>query len=361
MHRFALTFLLIVSLAASAAESWSDWTIQSKPKDESQIYDVELHYLLIQDQGYRLAKFGAKSDPRFELIGVDQKNRTIWLLASPFESASAMQTSVNSYKCKSLAEPQNRRNFYSICNSRFAVQHGDVTKVDVEKLRQALEQAGFLAAMAEARLSQYRAEYANAKTAPALKRFIERYKDNDPENLVPLAQNKIPAQTLEDYRAGFKRAMNTPLRVEWDDPGVFRKEALRRFADYYRNNDPEQLAVKANDEYMRMLAADERERQRHFEAVGQLGTTVCLDVHTDPSLAYDEKHWHEAAFAQIVGSTEQATPNKLKVFVHQITYWKLHEVNPGKPVASVMLDGLRISSDGYFWSDRNGWRVCRSK
>lgn len=361
MRRLVSVVMLLAALPAMAVESWSDWTIQSGPRDESQLQDIELHYLFSQEQGFRLVKFGAKTDPRFELIGVDQKTRRIWLLASPFESANAMQKPANIYKCNSLGDVRNRKNFYSICNSRFAVQRGELTEVDIDKLRQALDQAGFMSAMAEARLAQYRADFARATTAPALKRFIDQYKNDDPENLVALAKKKIPGQSLEDYRAGYNRAMNTPLRDNLADTGIFRKAALKQFADFYRSNDPEQLAAKANSEYMKMLAVDERERQRHFEAVGQPGTTVCLVIHTDPTLDYNEKHWRDAAFAQIVGSTEQATPAKLKIYVHQITAWKLHDAYVGKALASAMVDGLNVTLGGHFWFDRSGWRVCRPK
>lgn len=361
MRRLVSTLLLMAALPAAAAETWAEWTIHPKPRDEFQFQDIELHYLLGDEQGYRLMKLGARTDPRFELVGIDQKNRTIWLMASPFESADAKQKPGNVYKCKSLSEPRNRKSFYSICNSRFAVQRGELAEVDIDKLRQALDQAGFLSAMTETRLAKYRADYARATTAPSLKRFIEQYKNDDPENLVPLAQKKIPGQALEDYRAGFTRAMNTPLRDNLGDPGIFRKAALKQFFEFYRNNDPEQLAAKANDEYLKMLAADERERQRHFEAVGQPGTTVCLDVHTNPSLDFDETRWREAAFAQIVGSTEQSTPTKLKVYVHQITAWKLHDAYAGKALANANVDGLNVSPGGYSWFDRAGWRVCGPK
>lgn len=361
--KISAIFLLCLAhtLPALANDQWAEWTIQSRSKDESEMYEVELQYLLHEESGYRLVKMGAKADPRFELIGVDRKNLSITLLASPFESAYAMQNPDRKYKCRPIALPQDRKNFYSICNSRFALQRGDVTEVDKDKLRQALEQAGFFSVIAEQRLAEYRADYANAKTAPALKRFIEKYKSSDPDNLVPLAQKRIPDQSLEDYRAGFARAMNTPLKTGWDDPGIFRKEALRRFAEYHRHNDPEQLAAKADAEYRKMVAADEQDRLRHFAAVGEVGTTVCLDVHTDPSMTFNEKRWREAAFAQIVGTTEQATSTKIKVYVQQIQYWKLHEASRGTPVASVMVDGLPVHAGKYAWLDRAGWRLCKPK
>lgn len=360
---YTLVLALTVAAAAKASDEWTNWTIQSKPKDESQVSEIELHYLINENQRYRLVKFGAKNDTRFELIGVDQKSRTISLLANPFESIYAMQKPASMYRCKSIVEPQDRKNFYSICNSRFAAQRGEITEVDTEKLRQALDESGFLTVIAEAKLSQYRSDFTKATTAPALKRFIERYKNDDPEGLVSQARHKMPDQELEDYRAAFSRAMSTPMQEDkgLGDPGFFRKEALRRFVEAYRGRDPEHLAVKANGEFLKMLAEDERQRQRHFGTVGEMGTTVCLEVHTDPSLYLDEKHWRDAGFAQIVGTTEQATATKLKVYVHRIMAWKAHDIYQNGSMASLMVDGLKVSAGGYAWFDRHGWRACKAK
>lgn len=354
---------LLMATAVQATEDWSTWTIQSKSRDESEVADVELYYLINENQHYRLAKFGAKTDPRFELIGVNQASRTLWLLAHPFESLTAIQRPASRYRCSSVAEPQGRKNFYSICNSRFALQHGEVTEVDIEKLRRALDDANFLALMGDARLAQYHADFANAKAASSLKRFIERYRDDDPEGLVEQARRKIPGQELEDYRSAFRSAMNTPLILDKDlsDPGLFRKDALRRFIDKYRSRDPEALTAKANLELLRLLAEEERQRQRYFEAVGELGSTICLELQTEPSLLMDEKRWQEARIAQIVGTTEQATSTKLKVFIHQITIWKSYDFHQHVPVAGVKVDGLPVNVGGYSWFDRNGWRPCKAK
>lgn len=343
-HWLILPMSLLIASAAGAVEDWSTWTIQSKPKDEAQVSEnIELHYLLNENQRFRLTRIGAKNDPRFELLGVDTQNRTVWLLANPFENATAMQRPTNMSRCRSIVEPRERKNFYSICNSRFAVQRDEMTEVDTEKLRQALNEVNFFAVLAEARLSRYRTEFANATTAPRLKHFIERYRDNDPEGLVQQARSRLPGQELDDYRAAFGRAMSTPVREDngLGDPGIFRKEALRRFVDSYRMNDPEGLAIKANYELQRMLAEDERQRQQHWEKVGELGTMICREVQTDPSLLLDKNHWREARFAQIVGTTEQATPTKLKVLINRITVWKTYDMGQYGPVGGLMIDGAK--------------------
>lgn len=358
-----LGLAILTAEAAYAANDLSDWTIQPGSRDESQITDVELHYLLFDNQRVRLAKFGAKTDSRFELIGIDQKNRSIWLLASPYENSYAMQRSAGINHCRSIGEPQDRKNFYSICNSRFAIQRGDITEVDTDKFRQTLENAGLVNVLAEGRLVEYRSEFAKATTAGALKRFIERHKENDPEGLVEQARRKLPNQELEDYRAAFNRAIKTPVRQDagLGDPGFFRKEALRGFINTYSARDLERLTIKANDELTKMLADDEHQRKWHFDTVGKLGTTVCMEVHTDPSLTLDEHHWREAGFAQIVGSSEQATPTKLKVMVHRIMAWKIHNISQNGPLAGLAIDGIRIAPGSPFWADRSAWRVCQTK
>lgn len=363
-HWLIMSMGLLIASAVNAAEDWSTWTIQSKSKDEAQVSDgIDLYYLLNENQRYRLIRMGAKSDPRFELLGVDTQNRIVWLLANPFENVIAMQRPSNMYRCRSIVAPQERKNFYSLCNSRFAIQHGDTTDVDIEKLRQTLDGAGFFSVLAEAKLSRYRTEFAKATTAPSLKHFIERYQDNDPEGLVQQARSKHPGQELDDYRAAFDRAMSTQVREDngLGDPGIFRKEALHRFVESYRTNDPERLAMKANKELQRMLARDERQRQQHWEAVGELGTMICRELQTDPNLLLDKNHWSEARFAQVVGTTEQATPTKLKVLINRITVWKTYDVYQYGQVDGLMIDGLKVSVGGYAWLDRNGWRVCKAK
>jgi hypothetical protein len=354
---------LLIASAAGASEDWSTWTIQSKPKDEAQVSEsIELHYLINENQRYRLTRIGAKNDPRFELLGVDMQSHTVWLLANPFESAITMQRPANMYRCRSVAGPHERKHFYSLCNSRFAIQRGDMTDVDTEKLRQALDDAGFFAVLAETRLSQYRTEFAKAITVPSLKNFIKRYQNNDPEGLVQQARRRLPGQELDDYRAAFSRAMHTPIQEDngLGDPGIFRKDALRRFAENYRTNDPERLVIKANQELERMLADDERQRQWQWEKVGELGSMICLEVHTNPSLLLDNEHWRESRFAQIIATTEQATPTKLKVQINRIMVWKTYDPSQYGQTSELTIGGLTVSVGGYAWLDRNGWRVCNA-
>lgn len=359
-----LSLSLLNAPIAGAAEDWSTWKIQPTPKNEEQVSDVvDRYYLINENQHYRLAKIGAKNDSRFELLGVDKQSHTIWLLANPFENVIAMQRPANIYRCRSIATPQERRDFYSICNSRFAIQRGNLMEVDTEKLRQALDEANFFTMLAEASLSQYRTEFAKATTAPSLKNFINRYRDNDPDGLVQQARSKLPGQELEDYRAAFSRAMSTPIREDngFGDPSIFRKDALRRFVDSYRTNDPERLVLKANQELQKISADEERQRQWQWEKVGELGSLICLNIQINPNLLLDQKQWREAGFAQVVGTTEQATPTKLKVLVNRIMVWKMHDINQYGSVNSLMIDGLKVSVGGYAWLDRDGWRVCRAK
>ncbi len=110
-----------------------------------------------------------------------------------------------------------------------------------------------------------------------------------------------------------------------------------------------------------MLADEERQRQWHWEKVGELGSLICLSVHTNPSLLLDQKQWREARFAQVVGTTEQATPTKLKVLINRITVWKTHDIDQYGSVGGLMIEGLKVSVGEYVWLDRNGWRVCEAK
>ena len=80
---FILSIGLMIASAAYAAEDWSTWTIQPRPKDEAQVSDViDRYYLVNENQRYRLIKMGAKNDPRFELLGVETQSHTVWLLAN---------------------------------------------------------------------------------------------------------------------------------------------------------------------------------------------------------------------------------------------------------------------------------------
>lgn len=360
--QFAL-LLTILAINEAAASATSDWTIQTRSLDEKQISGLEQQYLIFEDQGVRLAKFGAKNDPRFELIGIDKTRRSIWLLASPYENAVAAQRPANIHRCRSISDPSERKTFYSICNSRFAVQKDGATEVDAAKLRQALESAGFMEFLAQEQLAEYRSEFAKAATAEALKRFIDRYQKNDSEGLVEQARKKLPYQELDDYRAAFNRAMNTPVPqdIGLGDPGYIRKAALRRFVNAYAVKDPEKLAVKANNELARMLEEEERQRKWHYEAVADPGTVVCLVVPTNASLYADEESWRDAGFAQIIGQTEQATPTKLKVLVNRIQAWKTFNMYQHGQLANLNVDGTNVTPGGFFWADRSAWRSCKAR
>ncbi|SFN03478.1 Protein of unknown function [Formivibrio citricus] len=113
----------------------------------------------------------------------------------------------------------------------------------------------------------YRVAFKNASSSGDLSAFVERYKTNDPEKLVPKARQKIPTaqkqeaakrtqEEREAYRAAFKNASSS--------------SDLSAFVDRYKNNDPEKLVPKAR---LKIPAAQKREREQSARQVRETRQT----------------------------------------------------------------------------------------
>lgn len=83
----------------------------------------------------------------------------------------------------------------------------------------------------EEELVEYRQAFQKAKSASALKAFIDRYSSNDPDGLVPQAIEKREIAKGSDYRNAFAVAKTST--------------ALDVLIQQYQNNDPDNLIPKA--------------------------------------------------------------------------------------------------------------------
>lgn len=109
-------------------------------------------------------------------------------------------------------------------------------------------------------LQEYRNSYTNARTAADFEKFISDYQANDPDRLIPGAKKKLAeakkreaaeakAKVLQQYRESFKNARSS------DDFDTFIKT--------YTGKDPDKLIPKAKQ---MKAAAEKRERQERAEA-----------------------------------------------------------------------------------------------
>ncbi|SFM95271.1 hypothetical protein SAMN05660284_00088 [Formivibrio citricus] len=109
----------------------------------------------------------------------------------------------------------------------------------------------------------YRAEFRNAASSSELNGFIEKYKDNDPDGLVPQARKKIPAaqkyEREQERLAAIKRAKEEREAYRTAFKNASSSSDLSAFVERYKNNDPEKLVPKARQ---KISAAQKRERDQ---------------------------------------------------------------------------------------------------
>jgi hypothetical protein len=344
--------LLGTASAVQAADDWSTWRINPNPFDEAQVgSDTRIRYLFREDGRDRVTTIGSKLDPRFEVINIDLDQRIIRLVTSSYEVPQSPPKAGESRRCRGKLGPEQRKGHYSICNSRFAIRVGDGVSVDVERMQRVLNDANVMGVIADERLKQYRADFANARSERALIDFAKRYQDADPDGLVEQARSKQSAQRLVDYRLAFKAAMESPTYA--------RTLNLQRFIDRHRDHDPEQLIRQANDELSR-LAAQERLQQQQ---IGEMGATVCyitMGYISARGAVRGPLGQPDTGYIKLIGFTEQATPSKLKIQVNRIVYTPF--TNPAKdvPLDTFAFGDIDVATGKPGWFDRTGWKLCKS-
>lgn len=124
-----------------------------------------------------------------------------------------------------------------------------LVSVGNEKIRKVLKVSGAIEA---AQLFKYQTDFKNSTSSNELKNFIGKYRNNDPGGLVAQAEMKIPeaelaekAQVLVKYRAEFEKAS--------------KKYEYEQFVNKYRNDDPDKLVPKAEGELRSILAKEDAE------------------------------------------------------------------------------------------------------
>ena len=301
--------------AVQAADDWSTWQINPNPFDERRVGDeTRIRYLFREDGRDRLTAIGSKLDPRFEVINIDLDQRIIWLVTSIYENPPSSPKAGESRTCRGELGPDQRKGHYSICNSRFAIRDSYGVSVDIESMKRALNEVNVMGVITDERLKQYRKDFADARSERALIEFVTRYQNADPEGLVEQARRKQSGQRLEDYRYAFKTAMASSI--------PFRAEILHRFIQRFRDNDPEQLIVQANVELTRLAAMARRQQ----EQIGEIGATVCyvtMGYTSSKGAARTPPGQPDSGFIKLIGFTKQATPGKLKIQVNRIPAYLL--------------------------------------
>lgn len=135
--------------------------------------------------------------------------------------------------------------------------------VNREMIRDAAEQSGLIVEVESRQYSElldaYRAAFQKASSSADYERFIVKYRDADPENLVPVAEKRKQAAIKQKeqeaefsrtqiYREAFRTAQSS---VELD-----------AFIKKYQDNDPEALVPKAKVMQNMVLRREDANRKR---------------------------------------------------------------------------------------------------
>lgn len=247
--------------------------------------------------------------------------------------------------------------------------------VDKEKVLALIQQTDVLDRLKQLKrdeeLAEYRQAFQKAKSASALKAFIDRYSSNDPDGLVPQAIEKREIVKGSDYRNGFAVAKTSM--------------ALDVLIQQYQDNDPDNLIPKAiqrrdqlrieeqraeverrqrqaaESELMRQQEA-ERYRQKQI-ALRKIGTQVCKSIDgvwNKPTVIYTSTGRVTQPIPgtiTVVGFTEGTSGSRVKILTRAVR----HTTRDGE---SRSLDsytdnnGGKIVPDSVFWDDISNWTPC---
>lgn len=178
-----------------------------------------------------------------EYLAADIDRRVLYLGMADVRSLGGYQGGQADAYCP----PSEARGSYSACNSTFFVRSHPESpayrRLDKQALRTAIETSGVIpmleelaqareTAAAEAKLAAYRGEFAAATTLPAIRGFIGKYGDNDPEGYVPQLRERLA--TLQRSRfAAIQTSTEAQTFIrdfQADDPAQLLQAAQQRLA-----------------------------------------------------------------------------------------------------------------------------------
>lgn len=242
--------------------------------------------------------------------------------------------------------------------------------VDKTKVLALLEETKALERVREKKAADDRQAYlnafTNAKSSSALNAFIQRYTDNDPDELVPQAIELRDQAKANEYRRAFENATTVAAldaaiqRYQGNDPeGLISKALERRKLLYAAEQKEAQIqAVKAT--YQQMVEAG-RLRQR-IDSVKVIGTKIC-------NSEIGVRHEYQgligpngpvtrpvAGIIKVTGFTEGVSGDRVQIRAATI----VHTNQTGNAVHSNSYEfrGIRIAPGQIFWDEAANWAPC---
>lgn len=254
----------VTAETVDANETSSKWTARKEigsPQSAIKVCLSKTGNQWTQVHDCDLSKSGTES------ISLDPWSKEIYLSAEPPKKISQMGTSdpVNGWECYrgALGTSFRNRSHYSICASDltknnagaaemvignlFNVALGTVRStviVDTELLHNAAAQSGaFTTAEAwrqQVDLQRYRDQFESANTSSKFEAFIQSYKNNDPDNLVPQATIRRDELRTQEARnkatAEQERVAQLKLQNEQKKQDeIRRKERQKEISEFRRN------------------------------------------------------------------------------------------------------------------------------
>ena len=374
MKKFIVVFLalLLPTIAVAADVAGENSFTVSPALGNSSTGDII--FLMKNGDSWSASKTGDLTKDGVEMVSINLATRTVFLNASAPDyqryARSSGQGNGEKWSCYHGILPQSYRqqHTYAICASNLTkdvtpnitpIGHvvvgamellmlskfNDVA-VDQGKVLDAVTSSGAIKIaeqdVASEQLSAYRHAYQNATTSFQLESFIERYKNNDPDGLVPLAEKRLPdlvAQEKADYEHAFETASS--------------ESDYEAFINRYSLNDPDTLVPKAQEKINEIRIAMATQ-------VKQIGQSVCkiINVTGGPMIRTSTGLLFYASFARISGYTEKFSGDRVQIRINTIQELD----SSGNLMGNVdQVDGPVVyKSDAIIWDDATNWSInCR--
>lgn len=345
---------------------------------------AKTYYLIKSGEAWSVSRSGDLSQDTVERVAVSLSTGTIYLDVKGPSRVSAGERERgsgrdNRWECFEGAI-LNGSGFrtaldYSICSSNLAkgvttpgeaaigslnLLFGTVRRfmaVDQEKILAIAESSGLIEMVEQDRkaamATEYHALFAAATTPGLINDFVAKYRDNDPEGLLPQAQARMQRAQAEECRRSFILATSPA--------------SLNSFIAKYEGNDPENLVPQARKRLqdMKQTAAKNEADRLHRLENKQIGDQVCSSgdsVLKKPNgivvmgqIGYREiaGHYH------VVGFVEGASGKKIQIRISGINFTG-DGINESTDSFTGWKGGTTLKINSIIWDSTYDWETCGS-